>query len=140
STGGDWSGLAGALDLIRKEVPTDVPGGGYRYSGINFILLGALVERVSGEGLEVFCAREVFSKLGMTKTGFLPRDAREIAPTEKLRDGTVLRGVVHDPTSRKMGGVAGHAGLFVTAGDLAKFARMLLAGGGEVLKRETVQR
>lgn len=136
---GDWSGKEGALGEIQKETPTDPPGSAYRYSDINFILLGFLVERVSGEGLDVYCSREVFGPLGMEKTGYLPKDAREIAPTEKLADGTVLRGVVHDPTARKMGGVAGHAGLFTTAGDLAKFARMMLSGGAGVLKPETVK-
>ncbi len=140
SSRGDWSGLAGALGEIRKESPTDPPGSIYRYSDINFILLGAIVEKAAGEPLNEFCAREVFTPLGMSHTGYLPKDpSSEIAPTEKLADGTVLRGVVHDPTARKMGGVAGHAGLFTTAEDLAKFARMMLSGGAGVLKPETVK-
>ncbi len=139
SSRGDWSGLEGALGEIRKETPTDAPGSAYRYSDINFILLGAIVQRVTGEGLEVFCAREIFTPLAMTRSGYLPKDPAETAPTEKLADGTVLRGVVHDPTARKMGGVAGHAGLFTTAEDLAKFSRMMLSGGGTVLKPETVK-
>lgn len=139
SSRGSWSGVEGALAEIRKEKPTAAPGSVYRYSDINFILLGVLVERVSGVGLDVFCEREIFSPLGMTRTGYRPSTDRGIAPTERLADGTVLRGVVHDPTARKMGGVAGHAGLFTSAEDLAKFARMMLSGGGDVLKEETVR-
>ncbi len=139
STGGGWSGKAGAYGVICGEVPRDAPGAVYRYSDINFILLGCLVEKVSGDSLDAFCAREIFSPLGMEMTGFLPADPANIAPTEKLPDGTVLRGVVHDPTARKMGCVAGHAGLFTTAEDLAKFARMMLSGGAGVFKPETVK-
>lgn len=139
SSRGDWKGLAGALGEIRKESPTDAPGSAYRYSDINFILLGAIVEKVAGETLDRYCTREIFEPLRMGQTGYLPNDPADTAPTEKLADGTVLRGIVHDPTARKMGGVAGHAGLFTTAEDLAKFSRMLLSGGGAVLKPETVK-
>jgi uncharacterized protein YbbC (DUF1343 family)/CubicO group peptidase (beta-lactamase class C family) len=139
SSKGEWSGLVGAMEEIRKEAPTDAPGSSYRYSDINYILLGAIVEKVSGEHLDAYCAREIFTPLGMTRTGYLPKNPAETAPTEKLADGEVLRGTVHDPTARKMGGVAGHAGLFTTAEDLAKFARMMLSGGGDVLKPETIK-
>lgn len=139
STQGNWSGKEGAFRTIRGEKLTDAPGAAYRYSDINFILLGLLVEKVTGEGLDAYCGREIFAPLGMTKTGFMPTDPSVVAPTERLADGTVLRGVVHDPTARKMGGVAGHAGLFTTAEDLAKFSRMMLAGGAGVLKPETVK-
>ncbi len=147
STAGKWSGGAGAYEEICAEKLPNPPGGAYLYSDINFILLGLLIEKVTGEGEETFCEREIFAPLGMTKTRFLPLKSggpEEIAPTEKQADGSVLRGVVHDPTSRKMGGVAGHAGLFLTAGDLAKFARMMLNGGEldgvRIFKKETVER
>jgi len=134
----------GVLELIGREKLQSTPGSQVRYSDINFILLGLLVEKVSGESLATFCQREIFGPLGMNQTGFLPQEPGITAPTTIQPDGSVLRGVVHDPTSRAMGGVAGHAGLFLTAGDLAKFARMML-GEGElegvrVLSRETVRR
>lgn len=140
STQGDWSGKEGAFRQVIKEVPREAPGTDYRYSDINFILLGLLVEKIAGEPLDVFCAARIFRPLEMSDTGFLPADPAKTAPTERLADGTVLRGVVHDPTARKMGGVAGHAGMFTTAADLAKFARAMLSGGGGVLKPETVKR
>ncbi|MGZ5476573.1 MAG: exo-beta-N-acetylmuramidase NamZ domain-containing protein, partial [Thermoanaerobaculia bacterium] len=131
------------------------PGSVFRYSDINYILLGEIVHRVSGEPLDQFARKRVFEPLGMTDSRFLPMHVERratprgestaevgrrstIAPTE-MTDGVVLRGVVHDPTSRRMGGVAGHAGLFTTASDLAKFARALLNGGGGVFTTETVK-
>src|SRR5207247_1676956 len=94
------------------------------------ITLGEIVRRVTGESLATFVAREIYAPLGMKDTGYLPKPELRgrVAPTEKIQDG-VLRGVVHDPTARRMGGVAGHAGLFTTAADLARFARMMLARG-----------
>jgi CubicO group peptidase (beta-lactamase class C family) len=150
----EFRGGAQALELACAETPAHPPGTKFVYSDINFIVLGCLVERVAGESLDRFCAREIFRPLGMDDTGYRPiepglpvasgGDVSRIAPTERQGSGGCLRGVVHDPTARKMGGVAGHAGVFTTAGDLAKFARMLLAGGqgkrGRVLRPETVRR
>ncbi|MEA3212188.1 MAG: hypothetical protein QOE70_5245 [Chthoniobacter sp.] len=119
----------------------DPPGTLIRYSDVNFILLGEIVRRVSGQPLDEFAAAAVFRPLGMKDTTFRPGAEwrARIAPT--TRD--TARGVVHDPTASRMGGVAGHAGLFTTAGDLARFARMLLAGGElegvRILKSETVR-
>ncbi|HAB15212.1 MAG TPA: DUF1343 domain-containing protein [Verrucomicrobiota bacterium] len=141
-----WTGATNALLLAAEEPLADPPGTRFRYSDINFILLGLLVERVTGEHLEVFTTREIFAPLGMTNTHYrrfsattplgLPANvaatatnSQRIAPTEVLSDEIVLRGVVHDPTARRMNGVAGHAGLFTTAADLARFARMFLNGG-----------
>ena len=139
-----WSGKEEALRRACALSPTDAPGTAFRYSDVNFILLGAIVERASGESLDTFAARRIFAPLGMTRSGYRPLTrfaANEIAPTQRiaanagttlhidLAPGTELAGVVHDPTARFMGGVAGHAGLFSTAEDLARFARMLLAGG-----------
>ncbi|HEX9407432.1 MAG TPA: exo-beta-N-acetylmuramidase NamZ domain-containing protein, partial [Thermoanaerobaculia bacterium] len=165
-----WSGYDTAMQLIMKEQPVNKPGYVFRYSDINFELLGEIVRRVSGEPLDVFCKKEIFEPLGMTDTGFRPltpasrtlsplRGARDvdntvplpatrgeggrrpgegrIAPTE-FTDGIMLRGVVHDPTARRMGGVAGHAGLFITAHDLAKYCRMLLRGGAPIFRTDIV--
>jgi CubicO group peptidase (beta-lactamase class C family) len=92
-----------------------------------------VVQRVSGRPLEEFCATEIFAPLAMRDTMYLPpaKLHGRIAPTER---GTP-RGTVHDPTSRRMGGVAGHAGLFTTASDLARYARMLLHEGNSTARR-----
>jgi len=143
--GEPWTGRSNALALAISEPLSEMPGTRFRYSDINFILLGFLVETVSGESLDLFCDREVFRPLGMQATGFrpfapsgpldlpatppAPERVAGVAPTEVLTNGWVLRGVVHDPTARRLGGVAGHAGLFTTAADLARFCRMYLNGG-----------
>ena len=135
--GPKWSGYDTGIALAVKEEPLNRPGYVFRYSDINYELLGEVVRRVSGQSLDVFAKREIFDPLGMRDTGFHPKVSKRIAPTE-YADGVMLRGVVHDPTARRMGGVAGHAGLFTTAADLAKFARMILRGGAPILKRATV--
>ena len=123
----EWSGADGALMRACAEPLPAAPGSMLRYSDINFILLGELVGKVGGQPLDVFCAAEIFAPLRMADTAFRPAESlrTRIAPTAR---GTPL-GVVHDPTARRMGGVAGHAGLFTTASDLARFARMLLGRG-----------
>ena len=129
---GDWAGPADAQRIACGLPVTAPPGTGFRYSDVNFILLGRIVEQVSGQTLDRFADEALFQPLGMTDSGYLPlrrMDGTRIAPTERLKDGRLLRGEVHDPTARKMGGVAGHAGLFTTTADLARFARMLLSGG-----------
>jgi uncharacterized protein YbbC (DUF1343 family)/CubicO group peptidase (beta-lactamase class C family) len=136
--GSPWNGYETGIALALKEEPVNRPGYVFRYSDINYELLGEVVRRVSGVPLEIFAKREIFEPLGMRDTGFRPKSSMRIAPTE-YADGVMLRGVVHDPTARRMGGVAGHAGLFTTAADLAKFARMLLRGGAPVFKAETVR-
>ena len=146
-----WSGYDTAMQLIMKEQLVNKPGFVFRYSDINFELLGEIVRRVSGEPLDVFAKKEIFEPLGMTDTDFRPimpgavgeididgHPTARIAPTEPV-DGVMLRGVVHDPTARRMGGVAGHAGLFITAHDLAKYCRMLLRGGSPIFKPEIVE-
>lgn len=129
---GDWAGADDAQRIACGLPVTAPPGTLFRYSDVNFILLGRIVEQVSGQTLDHFAATALFQPLGMADSGYLPLrriPAGRIAPTERLKDGTLLRGDVHDPTARKMGGVAGHAGLFTTTADLARFARMLLSGG-----------
>lgn len=108
------------------------PGRNFRYSDLNFMLLGEIVSRVAGMPLQELAQVEMFKPLGMSRSGYLPLQngiaVAEIAPTAHVGE-TLLRGVVHDPTARRMGGVAGHAGLFTTTADLARFARMLLNDG-----------
>ncbi len=129
---GDWAGREDALRIACGLPLAAPPGTQFRYSDVNYILLGLIVEGVGGATLDRLAEQMLFKPLGMKDSGYLPlrrMDARRIAPTERLADGQVLRGEVHDPTARKMGGVAGHAGLFTTTADLARFARMLLGGG-----------
>ncbi len=133
-----WSGHTAALRMIEEEKPLFPPGTNYIYSDINFIVLGELVSRLSGEPLDIYCAEHIFRPLEMDDTGFKPSpDFRSrIAPTEyQDGKGKMLWGEVHDPIAYNMGGVAGHAGLFSTADDLAIFAQMVLDGG----RRKNVQ-
>jgi len=127
-----WSGYETGIRLACTDAPAGPPGVRFVYSDINFILLGELVHRLSGQMLNDYARENVFQPLRMNATTFLPPAAwiPLIAPTERLAaTGVPLRGVVHDPTARNMGGVAGHAGLFSTAGDLARFAQMMINGG-----------
>src|SRR4051812_27787751 len=125
-----WSGYAKGIELACAEKPINPAGTFFRYSDINFLVLGEIVHGVSGKTLDAFVQSELFEPLKMSDTGFLPAKSSRIAPTEREKDSTqFLRGQVHDPTARRMGGVAGHAGLFSTAADLARYARMLLNQG-----------
>ena len=135
----------GGEDALMKEIDSETlvapPGDRFIYSDTNFILLGELVKRLTGKGLDEYAAENFYRPLGMTHTRFLPPASwiPKIAPTEEIDLppgakpgsglGHVLRGVVHDPRSRAIGGVAGHAGLFSTADDMAIFCRMLLDDG-----------
>ena len=125
-----WVGFKEALRRASIEELIAVPGSRFNYSDINYIVLGADLEKVAQMGLEEFSEQRVFSLLGMKNTTFKPSPfwRHRIAPTE-IRNGRMLRGKVHDPTSARMGGVSGHAGLFSTAGDLAIFLQMLLNYG-----------
>jgi uncharacterized protein YbbC (DUF1343 family)/CubicO group peptidase (beta-lactamase class C family) len=136
----EFTGAEEAIRRASEEVPVAAPGERFIYSDINFFLLGDIVARVSGERLDRYAARHIFDPLGMKDTMFLPPGSlrARIAPTERCDplawpcarpDAPFLRGIVHDPTSRRMGGVAGHAGLFSTAADLSRYCRMVLAGG-----------
>ena len=137
----EFDGRAEALERTFDESPVAAPGERFIYSDLNFMLLGAIVARVSGMPLDQFAAERIFAPLGMRETLFRPGPELEgrIAPTERCAGlewpcggaagAALLRGTVHDPTARRMGGVAGHAGLFSTAADLASFGRMLLGGG-----------
>jgi uncharacterized protein YbbC (DUF1343 family) len=162
--GTPWSGYATAMKLAFAEEPRNRPGTMFRYSDINFELLGEIVQRVSHQSLAGFVARQIYKPLGMNDSGFQTTEtvrhgepysqfavrsaaaARPLAgvertaPTEYDERHDMLRGIVHDPTSRKMGGIAGHAGLFSTAHDMAVYARMLLRGGAPVFTPETVKK
>src|SRR5881394_663759 len=142
-----WTGYDEAIKHLYREPLRTPPGTRFVYSDINYIALGEVVHRVSGLMLDEFARRNIFVPLGMRDTGFNPSASLRprIAPTEKRRgqmnylgdsganagaEGEQwLRGQVHDPTSFRMNGVAGHAGLFSTANDLAIFCQMLLNGG-----------
>lgn len=140
----DWSGAEEAIRLSCAEKLPNPPGEKIVYSDTGMILLGEVVRRISGQPLDQFVQTEVYGPLGMKDTGFNPSPSKlgRIAPTEVEGD-TPVRGVVHDPRARRMGGVAGHAGLFITAGDLARYARMMLNGGEldgvRIFKPETVK-
>ncbi len=141
-----WQGKETAYRMAFAETPQDPPGSKFTYSDINFIVLGALVERVSGETLDEYATRHIFVPLKMMHTRFVPPLERragwieKIAPTQYDENEHMLRGVVHDPTVRRMGGVAGQAGLFSTGDDLAKFAQALLSGGGGILSALAVEK
>ena len=145
-----WTGYDEAIKRLAREPLRNPPGAKFVYSDINYIALGEVVRRVSGLRLDEFARRNIFVPLGMRDTGFRPNPSlrRRIAPTEKRRGqlsylgdtpqlagGEIadadrwLRGEVHDPTSYRMNGVAGHAGLFSTADDLAIYCQMILNGG-----------
>ncbi|MFQ5641711.1 MAG: serine hydrolase domain-containing protein, partial [bacterium] len=108
------------------------PGAETRYSDLGVILTGKIIEKISGQPLDVFCKQNIFEPLGMHETFFNPPEIYwpRIPPTEKDPwRGRVVHGVVHDENAFALGGVAGHAGLFSTARDLAKLLQMLLNGG-----------
>jgi uncharacterized protein YbbC (DUF1343 family) len=126
-------GVDEAWRRLFAQEPASAPGSRFVYSDVGYELLGKVVERASGRSLADFSRERLFAPLRMGSTGFVPdcgesKLVARIAPTEE-RDGGMLRGVVHDPRAAKLGGAAGHAGLFSTAGDLARYARMLLNGG-----------
>jgi uncharacterized protein YbbC (DUF1343 family)/CubicO group peptidase (beta-lactamase class C family) len=127
-----WSGYDTGIHRALIDKPARPPGLRFVYSDINFILLGEIVHRLSGQMLSDYARENIFKPLGMNESQFQPPASLipRIAPTEIDPDtGKPLRGAVHDDTSRYMGGVAGHAGLFTTADDLAKFAQMMIDRG-----------
>jgi uncharacterized protein YbbC (DUF1343 family)/CubicO group peptidase (beta-lactamase class C family) len=146
-TKSDWHGRKTAIAKACVEPLRSKPGTRFVYSDVNLFMVGEIVERVSGMKLEDFVRKEIYEPLKMVDTGYLPPTNKlaRIAPTEWATENTnlMLRGVVHDPTARHMGGVAGHAGLFSTAADLARYARMMLnygeLDGVRIFKPETVK-
>ncbi len=140
---GTWSGESSALARIAAERPLSPPGSEFVYSDLNFIVLGAVVERLSGQSLDGYTQQHIFTPLGMTDTGFNPppEQLSRVVPTD-IEQGTLRWWQVQDPTAYRMGGVAGHAGLFSTADDLARFCEMLLNRGSldgvQILRPDTV--
>lgn len=136
----DWEGTDTAIARAVEEVPVAAPDERFVYSDIGFFLLARIVERVTGQPFGEYARARVFAPIGMADTTFQPPASLRprVAPTERCTplgwpcDGpgqVMLRGTVHDPTARRMGGVAGHAGMFTTARDLSRFARALIGGG-----------
>jgi CubicO group peptidase (beta-lactamase class C family) len=126
----DWAGYEMAIALAKSEEVQHPPGTGFIYSDINFILLGEIIQQVTGQLLEDFTRESVFQPLGMKDTGYLPSPKLRYrtAPTKWL-DGKMQRGTPNNPICRRTGGVHGHAGMFTTAADLARFCRMILNNG-----------
>jgi len=140
-----WNGYDAAMEELWEQKTESEPGKEFVYSDLNFITLGEVVRAVSGEPLDVFVRDHIYSVLGMGETTYRPpREWRpRIAPTESRAQSLEylkgqgepsasqepLRGEVHDPTAWRMGGVAGHAGLFSSARDIAIYAQMLLNRG-----------
>lgn len=124
---GHEEGVKRAMSIGLKEMP----GTRFRYSDVNFILLGEIIRRVSGQRIDSYVQDHFYEPLGMNDTTYLPPRFRQprIAPTTFIKEYGLIRGEVHDPTARRMNEVAGHAGLFSTAPDIAKIMRMLLNGG-----------
>jgi uncharacterized protein YbbC (DUF1343 family)/CubicO group peptidase (beta-lactamase class C family) len=152
--GEKWTGREGMLAALKKEKLRNPPGTRFVYSDIGFIVLGEIIQRVTLIGVDAIARQDGFLPWGMYGTHFendltepvrFPESVANFAPTENIRgqnsylgssfDGDqksgeeILRGRVHDPTAFRMGGVAGHAGLFSTADDLARYAQMILNGG-----------
>jgi uncharacterized protein YbbC (DUF1343 family)/CubicO group peptidase (beta-lactamase class C family) len=138
---GGFPRAARALAQLTLDYP---PGTGFQYSDVGFILLGEVVRRVSGEPLDRYLARTYFKPMGLRDTSFRPPESARarLAPTERF-NGAWFSGTVHDPRARVLGGVAGHAGMFSTVSDLARFCQMLTAqgvlDGRRYLKAETVR-
>lgn len=142
-------------DLLHAAFATPIaaaPGTRAEYSDIGFIILGAALERIAQETLDVFCRREIFGPLTMTHTTFNPpayqrpqipptADDRGLPTANPLRSlfrHRIIQGEVQDENASVLGGVAGHAGLFSTAVDIAHFAHTLLQGGTPILRPETI--
>jgi CubicO group peptidase (beta-lactamase class C family) len=144
-----WIGTPAAKDWILESICRSAlvhePGSAAVYGDLDFIVLGALIEAVAGQPLDVFCRERIFAPLGMSETRFLrqpPAEAerRRFAATENCPwRGRIVWGEVHDPNAAAMGGVAGHAGLFAPADDVMRFGSTLLDvwhGRSDLLPRE----
>ena len=122
----------GMIEYIKTCRRDFAPGTDFQYSCLNFITLQRIIETVSGKNLRDFAKENIFDVLGMTHTDYNPtgETLKRVAPTEKQKDGSVIRGVVHDPLARIMnGGISGNAGVFSDANDLAILSVALLNNG-----------
>jgi CubicO group peptidase (beta-lactamase class C family) len=134
--------LRSLLEKAMMQSGGALPGNRFRYADINFMLLGELVKRVSHSTLDRFSAEYIYAPLGMADTHFLPlADFETIAPTAG-QNNTLQAGVVQDMNARRLGGVAGHAGLFSTASDLNRYAVMILnhgkSGAKQIFKENVI--
>jgi uncharacterized protein YbbC (DUF1343 family)/CubicO group peptidase (beta-lactamase class C family) len=138
-----WNGVDEGYARANASKLVNPPGSTFLYSDVGFVVLGELVQKVSGMPLDQYAQQNVFGPLGMASTRFNPPPTwvPRIAPTQRdEHTGQVLRGTVHDPTARQMGGVAGDAGLFSNADDVAKFAQAILNGGAPILNSLIVEK
>ena len=133
-------------ELLAEAFTTELtadPGTRAEYSDIGFIILGVALERLADEALDVFCQREIFGPLGLSHTAFNPPKAWKdrIVPTadDQTFRHRIIQGEVQDENASVLGGVAGHAGVFSTAGDVAVFAHAMLNGGRPILRPDTVE-
>ncbi|MBL9117675.1 MAG: DUF1343 domain-containing protein [Verrucomicrobiaceae bacterium] len=135
-----WTGYDEGIRRALSCKPSPAANKLFRYSDVNFILLGEIVKRKGGKPLNECASDWIYKPLGMKSTSFKPDSTlkNRLVPTESDENGQMLHGIVHDPTARRMGGIAGHAGLFTSAEDVAKFVRALLSGGGGILSPKTV--
>ena len=123
-------GVDEAFARIYSLKPTAAPGESFTYSDVGFLVLGQVVKAVSGKDMHEFSREHIFEPLHMTETGYLPNDEfKARAAVTEQRDGHWMQGEVHDPRAFALNGIAGHAGLFSTAHDLARYATMMLGGG-----------
>ncbi|MGH9562936.1 MAG: serine hydrolase domain-containing protein, partial [Terracidiphilus sp.] len=140
-------GKRAIIERVIAEPLVREPGTLVEYSDLGFILLGTIVEEVTGDSLEHFARKRIFAPMGMASSQFNPAKhlCARIAPTERdtAYRKRLLHGEVHDENAWAMGGVAGHAGLFSTAADVAAFAQMMLNGGiyahHRLIARSTVE-
>jgi CubicO group peptidase (beta-lactamase class C family) len=139
----NYNGRSQYLEQINARPIDAPPGTRTLYSDWDFVLLGFIVEQITGQTLDTFLRQRVWLPLGMRDTGFHPgsADIARIAPTELDPErGGIVRGIVHDENAWAVGGVAGHAGLFSSARDLAGFANFLLNGGTPLFSPATLAR
>ncbi|WP_053960175.1 serine hydrolase domain-containing protein [Sulfobacillus thermosulfidooxidans] len=123
-------GFQEIVNRVASEPLRYEPGTRVVYSDLGFMLLGALVEKISGQSLSDFCTQQIFEPLGMHQTRFQPAGEKiDFAATEVV-DSHPLVGIVHDENARAMGGIAGHAGLFSTAQDLSRYLAMWVGREG----------
>lgn len=128
------------LDELCKFEPISKPGSSFAYSDLGFMLLGLIIETVSGDRLDSFVLKEIFRPLKMHDSSYNPKDSRRCVSTEYSNwRGTFVRGSVHDENAYAMGGVSGHAGLFSTAEDLAKFFHGIFLKGS-ILSSESIRK